>query len=83
MEHQRKVPGGDTSPSLGPIPMKAIQKTGEVVICTNVDPIIAHHVGNDRSIALNGTGLQISFFEKVKKKLCDLVYRGRPEVHLV
>ena len=83
MEHQRKVPGGDTSPSLGPIPMKAVQKTGEVVICTDIDLIIAHHVGNGRSIALNGTGLQISIFEQVKKKFRDLVYRGRPEVHLV
>ena len=66
-----------------PISMKAVQKTGEVFICTNVELIIANHVGNGRSISRNGTGLQISFFEKVKKKICDLVYRGRPEVHLV
>ena len=45
--------------------------------------IIPHHVCNGCPIAFNGAGLQFSFLEKMQKKVCNLIHRGWPEVHLV
>ena len=63
--------------------MKTVQKTCQVFVRANVQSIIAHHVGNGRSITLNGTGLYTPFFEQMEQKVRNLIYRGRPEVHLV
>ena len=65
VKHQRKVPRGNSSPTLGFVPMKTVQQTD---IFANIQPIIAHHICNSSSIAFNGARLKISLLNKCKRK---------------
>ena len=83
MENQGQVPSGNTAPAFWLIPMKTVQQTGQVFVLAYVNVIIAHLVGYCSSITLNSARLKMSPLKKEEEEVCNLFYRGRPEVHLI
>ena len=48
--------------------MEAIQQVGQVLVLTDIQSVIAHHISDGSPIPFNGTGLQFSVFKKCKRK---------------
>ena len=63
--------------------MKTIQQPSKVFILAYVDLVIAHLVNYGHPITTNGTRLEELLLKKVEKEIRNLLYRGRPEVHLI
>ena len=46
VQDQRKVPGGYTSPALGPVSTETLQETGEILIFADINGRVAQLVSN-------------------------------------
>ena len=83
MKNQRKVPGRNTPPTLRFVPMETVQQSGKILILTNVYLAISYLVRYSGPIAIYRAGLQMFLLKKVEQEVSDLLYRRRPEVHLM
>ena len=69
MKNQGKIPRRHSPPAFGLIPVKTIQKPGQVLVLTDIEPIITNHIRNGSPIAIYGTRLEVSLFEKVQEEV--------------
>ena len=60
-----------------------IQQSSQIFILADVYLAIAHFIGYSSPIAINSTGLKEFLLKKVEKEIRNLLYRWRPEVHLI
>ena len=81
MQHQGKIPRGDTPTTLGPVSVETIQETSEILIFADIDGQIPQFVCNGRPLAINGAWLQLPVFEQIQQEDSNGLYRC-PEVTL-